>query len=770
MLFDARSRRALLAAIVSVLYAGALVPSMGVAAAAVSPPPERQSLVVWGDMLEQMRAPAGLSGVTAVAAGSDQGMVLINDGTVIGWGGSFTPSGPNPLDVPTGLNHVTAISAGLDHDIALRADGTVVAWGVDDWGQADVPPGLTGVSAVSAGARYTLALKSDGTVTGWGDTSQGGLDIPAGLHDVVAIAAGAGQSLALRSDGTVVAWGANNYGEGSVPSGLGRVTAISAGYGFDVALRSDGTVVAWGLDNARQTNVPAGLSNVVAISTLGSTLALRADGTVVGWGPSYQPVPANLSHVTLIAVGGADSFALVSGTGPYSTLVDSRPGLVAHWRLGDVNRETAVDTTGRYNGVYVGDAKPGADGALGDNGWLGGDSDRAAGFNGSTGKVTVPALPTMGDFTVEGWSYLAGPLATNNTVYGGANTVRILARPGTPKSPTTAYAGVWLNGVEYALQPTSTASNVDVWVHWALTRKGSALTLYRNGAPVGQRTDLPATAPASLSGAIGMQSNGSYPLSGRVDEVAIYSSALSATDVADDYRSALFGRQPPPVAVPSYRSALLSEPGLVSYWRLGEAGGTTAADSVGTHSGTYTAVSLGAAGAITHDRDTAASFNGSTSKVSVASAGTAGDFTIEGWTYLTNGSTTNNTLFGSMGTVRLLPRPGTTTAAYAGVWLNGTEYLLQPNSTASNLNKWVYWTLTRKANTLSLYRDGAQIAQRGDLPATAPATLAGWIGAQGGTSYPLAGRIDDVAIYNTALDAPAITDHWIASYLGPAPS
>lgn len=134
--------------------------------------------------------------------------------------------------------------------------------------------------------------------------------------------------------------------------------------------------------------------------------------------------------------------------------------------------------------------------------------------------------------------------------------------------------------------------------------------------------------------------------------------------MANDYQAALTGPPPPPPSIPSYKSAVLGEAGLVSYWRLGEASGTTAADSKGTNNGSYYGVSLGATGALTNDPDTAASFNGSTSKVSLPSLGTVGDFTLEGWTYLTNGSTTNNTLYGSFGAVRLLARPGSATAAF----------------------------------------------------------------------------------------------------------
>ena len=45
--------------------------------------------------------------------------------------------------VPAGLGGVTAVAAGLTHSLALKADGTVVAWGCgggNDYGQCTVPP------------------------------------------------------------------------------------------------------------------------------------------------------------------------------------------------------------------------------------------------------------------------------------------------------------------------------------------------------------------------------------------------------------------------------------------------------------------------------------------------------------------------------------------------------------------------------------------------------------------------------------------------------
>jgi hypothetical protein len=222
----------------------------------------------------------------------------------------------------------------------------------------------------------------------------------------------------------------------------------------------------------------------------------------------------------------------------------------------------------------------------------------------------------------------------------------------------------------------------------------------------------------------------------------------------------------------SYAALVSGRPGLLAYWRLGESSGTVAADTAGTSNGTYVnGPALGSPGAIANDPDTSVTFNGTSQRVSLPSLPAAGDFSIEGWTYLTNGSVTNNTLYGGSGTVRLLARPGTgPTEAYAGVTLNGTEYVLQPLSSASNLNTWVYWVLTRQGGTLTLYRDGVQIAQRSDLPATATASINGYIASQTNNLYYLNGRADDVAIYAAALGPSTIASHYQAALNGPAPS
>jgi alpha-tubulin suppressor-like RCC1 family protein len=79
---------------------------------------------------------SGLTGVTAIAAGSEHCLALKNDGTVVEWGTNLYNQLGNPdmlfTSVPTtvqGLKGVTAISAGWAHNIVLLTNGTAWLWG-----------------------------------------------------------------------------------------------------------------------------------------------------------------------------------------------------------------------------------------------------------------------------------------------------------------------------------------------------------------------------------------------------------------------------------------------------------------------------------------------------------------------------------------------------------------------------------------------------------------------------------------------------------------
>jgi hypothetical protein len=64
----------------------------------------------------------------------------------------------------------------------------------------------------------------------------------------------------------------------------------------------------------------------------------------------------------------------------------------------------------------------------------------------------------------------------------------------------------------------------------------------------------------------------------------------------------------------AYSDMILATTGLVGYWRLGDASGNATA-AFGAVTGTNTAITYGAAGALTGDADTAYTLNGTTSRV-----------------------------------------------------------------------------------------------------------------------------------------------------------
>jgi hypothetical protein len=271
-------------------------------------------------------------------------------GIVVGWG--YNNLGQT--DAPAGLSDVTAIAAGATHGLALKSDGTVAAWGDNTYGQASVPTyDREGVAAIAAGINHNLVLKSDGRVDAWGLDTYGAIDSPGSVQSgVTAIAAGGYESLALKSDGTVVAWG---YW-GTVPAGLSGVTAIATGGDFNLALKSNGTVVAWGEDPHGQTDVPTGLSGVTAIAAGGGhSLALKSNGTVVAWGLNtygQASVPTGLSGVTAIAAGGNYSLALEPSAGTALTV----SGIASPYLAGDTHsvRVTANDADGNVATGYRG--------------------------------------------------------------------------------------------------------------------------------------------------------------------------------------------------------------------------------------------------------------------------------------------------------------------------------------------------------------------------------------------------------------------------------
>src|SRR5262245_36682442 len=65
-----------------------------------------------------------------------------DDGAIIGWGSQVV--------VPqSALSGLVAVAAGSEHSLGLKGDGSIVAWGSNYGGQCDVPAPNAGFVAVS---------------------------------------------------------------------------------------------------------------------------------------------------------------------------------------------------------------------------------------------------------------------------------------------------------------------------------------------------------------------------------------------------------------------------------------------------------------------------------------------------------------------------------------------------------------------------------------------------------------------------------------------
>ncbi|MGI5398458.1 polymorphic toxin-type HINT domain-containing protein [Streptomyces sp. CA-135486] len=221
-----------------------------------------------------------------------------------------------------------------------------------------------------------------------------------------------------------------------------------------------------------------------------------------------------------------------------------------------------------------------------------------------------------------------------------------------------------------------------------------------------------------------------------------------------------------------------------SYWRLGEDEGAAANSTIeanlGKDRGTYSNVTLGAAGAITGDPGTAATFNGTTSRVDLP-AGTlkkSRDAAVEVW-FKTIATGVGGPLVGyqnkAWGTAPTTGVPTLyvgTDGKLRGQFSTGTVAPITDITKNVNDGKWHHAILSASGSTQSLYLDGKlsgtitgkQLVQ-GDLTynqigaanATTPASWPGW-GTTGARSF--AGTIDDVAVYHHPLGSAAVAGHY----------
>jgi glucose/arabinose dehydrogenase len=206
----------------------------------------------------------------------------------------------------------------------------------------------------------------------------------------------------------------------------------------------------------------------------------------------------------------------------------------------------------------------------------------------------------------------------------------------------------------------------------------------------------------------------------------------------------------------SYRSRILGTPGLIGYWRLGDAVGPGAVDELGTGVGTFTGgVTLGAPGALIGESNAAARFDGVNAEATLDAPGlnmtTSG--TIEGWFDWEAGRALMRDNTNNGGWVLAFGDGGKIAYTLAGVTRITTV------DTVSVQNGWHHFVLTKAGPTGSLYIDGVQVHTQGGHGSGA--AIRPWHVMRNGVNAKYTrGRADEIAFYNTALSAETIAQHY----------
>ena len=200
-----------------------------------------------------------------------------------------------------------------------------------------------------------------------------------------------------------------------------------------------------------------------------------------------------------------------------------------------------------------------------------GSADTAVTLNGTSQRVATPfssSINPTGPFTAEVWVKPDAP--------GSSGT------PPCPMSyfstPSARYG--WLiyewdtgwrlrmyNGVNTAAAVEITgggAPNVGEWYHLVVAYDGTNASFYVNGTLVGQQSAALYVPNNGGPFSIGARADGAFWFAGSVDEAALYTNALSATDIQAHYAN---GTSPSPSQ--SYNSLVLANNPIL-YYRLDE--------------------------------------------------------------------------------------------------------------------------------------------------------------------------------------------------------
>jgi hypothetical protein len=449
---------------------------------------------------------------------------------------------------------------------------------------------------------------------------------------------------------------------------------------------------------------------------------------------------------------------------------------LAYWRLGeppgdpgDIIQATNQGSLGTdFNGKFLNGVTVGVEGAIA------GDADTCATFSAANAqKIDIPWSDELNapEFTVELWAKVTG---------GSGHRSPLTSRGDFPQRGYIFYANpsnVWQfwtgSGEQTGWNSISGPAVEDnAWTHLAGSYDGATIRFYVNGQEVGSSEAVvgPNDAEVLRIGGGATEGAGSFFFEGNVDEVAVYSTVLSAEQIEAHYQGGISGGQ-----AGSYAEMIQAD-SPTGYWRLGETGDTTPPAVPAPNSGSLgeaadavylNGVTRGLPGAIVGDSDTAASFDGSGQKLEIPHLAELNQesFTIELWAKTREGSTGHRSPITS--------RNGSPVSGYifyaspqnmwefwtgsGSVWnvISGPELFAE---------EWAHLVGSYNGQVMRFYVNGELAGSRA-VPVSLNTETLLRIGG-GETEDPVGdyffnGEIDEVAVYAGALSQERVLEHYV---------
>jgi fibronectin type 3 domain-containing protein len=436
----------------------------------------------------------------------------------------------------------TTVSGGTTYYYTVEvvnASGSSVA--SSEGGALTCPAAPTGLTATAVStAQINLSWTAPaGTVTG---------------YNIYRGTTGGGESATPINGGTPVT--TTTYSD----SGL---TAGTTYYYIVKAVNASGSSIASNESSASTSATPAAPTGLIAAQSASTgelNLSWTApSGTVTGYniyrgttggGESTTPInggtPVTTTTYTDTALtAGTKYYYTVKavnayGSGPASTEASqttvaalSLPSsLVAYWRMDEDSGSIVYDTATGGSVADVGYIENGAT-------WTTGKIGNALSFSSSafvyvsnstdlqiTGNTITLACWAKGNTSA--WSNFPGAFLMKNAAY--------LIRP---YGSYGVQAEFYIGGAWQSASYSPGSGSVNTWNQYAAVYNGSAIQLYINGAAVGTATQQSGNlSNTSQTLYLGLDASTGYYFSGSLDEVRVYNSALSASNIAALYNQA----------------------------------------------------------------------------------------------------------------------------------------------------------------------------------------------------------------------------------------